>query len=350
MHIEIDKITFVVPVYNPDLKYFGMCLDSLAHQTYSNYDVILVNDGSTNGAEVLCSDYADANDNFTVINRENKGVSAARNAGISYINGSKWITFIDSDDRIREDSVEFLTEYLKEKEEDIIFFGSVKCDGNSESVHCPLSYEESESLGAEEKREILLDLIAEGFHKKGVPEGFLNVWSKVFRTEFLKENGIFFNEKMTVAEDVTFLIECMLKEQNGVAYVKEPLYIRQIDPTSAGHRYHPEIVENDREFLKNLKDLVGDSFDEDITKAMRKRYVVCLIGVAKFDMCHRDNPKKFGERVQDLKRLAGKNPYRVGINKCELKDFSKKNQMKIMLLRCHMESLFVLEQDVKRRR
>ena len=80
-------------------------------------------------------------------------------------------------------------------------------------------------------------------------------------------NGI----KMTVAEDVTFLIECMLKERNGVAYVKEPLYIRQIDPTSAGHRYHPEIVENDREFLKNLKELVGDSFDEDITKAMRKR-------------------------------------------------------------------------------
>ena len=72
--------------------------------------------------------------------------------------------------------------------------------------------------------------------------------------------------------------------------------------------------------------------------------------MAKFDMCHRDNPKKFGERVQDLKRLAGKNPYTVGIKKCELKDFSKKNQMKIMLLRCHMESLFVLEQDVKRRR
>ena len=189
MHIEIDKITFVVPVYNPDLKYFGMCLDSLAHQTYNNYDVILVNDGSTNGAEVLCSDYADANDNFTVINRKNKGVSAARNAGISYASGSKWIALIDSDDRIREDSVEFLTEYLKDKETDIVFFGSVKCEGDSESVHCPLTYEESESLGAEEKREILLDLIAEGFHKKGVPEGFLNVWSKVFRNEFMKENG-----------------------------------------------------------------------------------------------------------------------------------------------------------------
>ena len=176
------------------------------------------------------------------------------------------------------------------------------------------------------------------------------MWSKVFRTEFLKENGICFNEKMTVAEDVTFLIECMLKERNGVSFVKEPLYIRQIDPTSAGHRYHPEIVENDREFLKNLKELVGDSFDEDITKAMRKRYVVCLIGVAKFDMCHRDNPKKLGERVQDLKRLAKANPYKIGIKKCELGDFSKKNQMKIMLLRCHMESLFVLEQDLKRRR
>ena len=69
MHSDLEKITFVVPVYNPDLKYFGMCLDSLVHQTYNNYDVILVNDGSTNGAEGLCRDYADANDNFTVINR-----------------------------------------------------------------------------------------------------------------------------------------------------------------------------------------------------------------------------------------------------------------------------------------
>ena len=350
MNNYVEKIAFVVPVYNPDISFFRTCLSSLANQTGGNYDVILVNDGSTNGAEKLCKEYADLYTNFTVINRDNQGVSAARNAGIIHSNDCKWISFIDSDDNVREDTVEFLTNYLKDKNSDLLFFGSVKLEGDAGSIHSPLPYNESESLSDEEKREILLDLIAEGYHKKKVPEGFLNVWSKVFRADFLRENGIFFNEKMTVAEDVTFLIECMLKEKNGVSFVKEPLYNRQIDPASTGHRYHSEIVDNDREFLRNMKELVADSADEEITRAMRKRYVICLLGVTKFDMCHKDNPKPYGERVRDLKNLMKKNPYNIGIKKCELRDFSKKNQVKIALLRCHMAGAYILMQDIKRRR
>ncbi len=349
MNINGDRISFVVPVYNPGLEFFKRCLESLANQTCDRYEVILVNDGSTNGAEKLCAEYAEANEHFSVIDRQNMGVSSARNVGIKAVGDSKWIVFIDSDDRIREDFVAFAIDYLKDKNSDLVFLGSVRQDGESEAVHSPLRFEESEVLNEEQRREILLDLIAEGYHKENVPEGFLNVWSKIYRLDFLRENNILFNEKMTVAEDVTFLIECMLKEQSGVAFVKEPLYIRQVDPTSTGHRYHPEIRNNDREFLKNLKELLSDIHDNEIVKAMRKRYVLCLIGIAKFDMCHKDNPKPFAERSKDLAELAAANPYKVGIRKCDLHDFSKKNQLKIMLLRCHMAWLFVLLQDVKRK-
>ncbi|MDO4804637.1 MAG: glycosyltransferase family 2 protein [Lachnospiraceae bacterium] len=343
----LDKIAFVVPVYNPPMEFFRLCLESLKNQTSGNYEVILVDDGSSNGAEDLCREYADANDRFHVIRKENGGVASARNAGMQAARDCKWISFIDNDDRIREDTVEYLTTYLKDKNSDVIYFGSVRVENGNESVHVPLSYQESDSLYEEEKREILLDLVAEGYRKVNLHEGFLAVWSKVFRLDFLRENGICFDEKLTIADDVTFVMESILKEKRGVAFVKEPLYIRQVDSTSDSHRYHPEIVENDGYFLDHLRRILAGRSDEEIVWAMRKRYVICLIGLIRYDICHKDNPKPFSEKVRDLRELAVRNPYRKGLEKCELKYFSKKNRLKILLLRLKMYRTFMILEEAK---
>ena len=91
-----ELISVVIPVYNVK-KYLKKCLETVVNQTYSNLEIILVDDGSTDGSEKICDEYATQYNNVSVIHKKNGGLSSARNAGIDVAKG-KYIGFIDSDD------------------------------------------------------------------------------------------------------------------------------------------------------------------------------------------------------------------------------------------------------------
>lgn len=101
-----DKITVVVPVYNVR-KFLGECLDSIVNQTYRNLEIIVVNDGSTDDSYEICEKYAAKEPRIILIDQKNQGLSGARNSGIRIATG-KYITFIDSDDAILPDMIEYL--------------------------------------------------------------------------------------------------------------------------------------------------------------------------------------------------------------------------------------------------
>ena len=101
-----DLITVVVPVYKVE-KYIDRCVTSIINQSYKNLEIILVDDGSPDNCGKICDDYAKKDERIKVIHKENGGLSDARNAGINIAKG-KYITFIDSDDYIKYDYVEFL--------------------------------------------------------------------------------------------------------------------------------------------------------------------------------------------------------------------------------------------------
>ena len=109
-----DLITVVVPVYKVE-KYIDRCVNSIIDQTYKNLEIILVDDGSPDKCGKICDDYAKKDDRIVVIHKENGGLSDARNAGIHAANG-KYITFIDSDDYIKNDYVEFLYNLIIEND------------------------------------------------------------------------------------------------------------------------------------------------------------------------------------------------------------------------------------------
>ena len=97
---ENPKITVIVPVYNTE-KYLRRCVDSILAQTFTDFELLLVNDGSTDGSGAICDEYAQKDSRVRVFHKENGGVSSARNIGIDNAQGD-WITFIDSDDRIEQ--------------------------------------------------------------------------------------------------------------------------------------------------------------------------------------------------------------------------------------------------------
>ncbi|MBR0342878.1 MAG: glycosyltransferase [Oscillospiraceae bacterium] len=118
---ELPKISVIIPVYNVD-KYLRRCLDSVRHQTYTNLEIILVDDGSTDKSGSICDEYAALDERILVIHKENGGVSSARNAGIDMAAGD-YIGFVDSDDYIDEDMYEYLYDVIRASGADVVHCG-----------------------------------------------------------------------------------------------------------------------------------------------------------------------------------------------------------------------------------
>ena len=131
---EMEKISIIIPVYNGK-KYLPSCLKSVFNQTYKNIEIILIDDGSTDGSGELCDKYAAQFGNIRVCHQNNKGPGAARNLGLSIMTGD-YLTYIDADDYVSEKYVETLYELLRKYEADIAEVGLVCLEASHNDFEC----------------------------------------------------------------------------------------------------------------------------------------------------------------------------------------------------------------------
>lgn len=125
---ETPLISIIVPVYQVK-EYVGECIESLLTQTYTNLEILLVDDGSTDGSGAICDQYAGRDARVRVVHQENQGPSAARNAGLDCAKG-EYIAFVDSDDVVLPDFIETLFGLVKKYQADIAACAYVKCQTN----------------------------------------------------------------------------------------------------------------------------------------------------------------------------------------------------------------------------
>ena len=115
--MENELISVIVPIYNVE-NYLRMCLDSIQNQTYKNFECLLINDGSPDNSAEICREYAAKDSRFRYFEKENGGVSSARNLGIERSEGV-YITFVDSDDWVEPDYLEVLYSIIVQEKADI---------------------------------------------------------------------------------------------------------------------------------------------------------------------------------------------------------------------------------------
>lgn len=106
-----EKVSVIVPVFNVE-KYLRQCLDSILQQTYQNLEIIIINDGSTDGSDAICREYAGKDSRISYFAKENTGISDTRNVGIRQATG-EYVTFVDSDDWVEHTYVEELHDSLR---------------------------------------------------------------------------------------------------------------------------------------------------------------------------------------------------------------------------------------------
>ena len=143
------KVSIVVPVYKVE-KYLSRCVDSVLNQTYKDIEVVLVDDGSPDGCPAICEEYAKKDSRVKVIHKQNGGLSSARNAALDSVLAGDYITFLDSDDWIENDTIEYCVNTLCANKADAIEFCCEETNENKEHTRQP-----KEIISVLESKEIL---------------------------------------------------------------------------------------------------------------------------------------------------------------------------------------------------
>ena len=226
-----EKISVIVPVYNVE-NYLERCVESILHQTYTNFELILINDGSTDSSGQICDYLSDQYENIKVYHIENAGVSNARNVGIQLATGA-WITFVDSDDFVTNDYLATLA--------------SAAEGGNVGFVIAPLHHIKNgivtdlppysgrkELWSTEETMKELLMTTKTSFFPV----------AKLFKRDLLVDEK--FNTDYHLAEDALFLTELLLKTRCSSVFIDKPIYYydhREGSATTSVNRYVFDTIE-----------------------------------------------------------------------------------------------------------
>lgn len=211
-------ISVIVPIFNSQ-PYLQDCLESIKNQSYKDFEVILINDGSLDDSEAICKSFIQENNlDICYFYQENKGVSSARNKGLELAKG-EYVTFLDADDMI-------LPGYLRSLA-DSVGDNQIACGGKIEAF-----------FGKEEAK---ISVLSHG----GI-EG--TICGKIFKRELIEEYGIRFDEAVKICEDALFIVGFIDRIQDKVIAFKNEEYIyRQIAESALNRRfiYNPDFTKAD---------------------------------------------------------------------------------------------------------
>lgn len=276
----IPKISVIIPVYNVE-KYLRKCLDSVLAQTRDDYEVVLVDDGSTDSSPQICDEYAEKDERILVIHQENKGLSGARNTGIKQCSG-EWITFLDSDDWWEPEYLE----YMNLENEDLCVCGyTVVYQDNSEVVEkrlTPCILEIADYIGCiEEYYGTILNF----------------AWGKMYRRDVVLATDLF-DENVVLVEDILFNIQ-YYRQCKHIKLISDALVNYRQVSNSLSHKYYDKMFEYYELAYYSYIDLLKEYevYSLNTRKSILKKYwgnfVESLIGLS-------STSKKLYEKVQVL--------------------------------------------------
>lgn len=276
----MKKVSIIVPVYNGQ-DFINRCLNSLINQTYSNVEIIVINDGSTDNSLDLLKKY---NDKIILINKENSGVSDSRNLGLEKASGD-YIMFCDIDDWYEKVTVEKAVceignyDLLKYRETRVFSDGSsIKRKENL----APMLYEKEE-----------IDIVIRRLFDLSWAT---HIYCFIYKTEIIKKNNIRFNSKIRYVEDANFILQYLLKVKN-IKVIDEYLYNYYENSNSVTNNYSS--------IFKNMENL--QIFRSETLKILGNKY-----------------KKELDQFLLNLILLYLEKPFDILKTKKEIKDYYKK--------------------------
>ena len=229
-------ISVIVPVFNGQ-DYLKDCINSIAIQTYSNIEILIINDGSTDGTDLVCQQLKAQNSKIRLFYLDDQGVSAARNLGLQEAKG-EYLTFVDADDRVLPDMLELLYETLLSTNSDVTGC-KFRCWNNPEEWH------QIQNIANKDKHHIDTNQAktyeASQYLKDEIMCGNSRCWSKLYKASIL--DGLKFRTDLTIGEDMLFLVD-LLPKVTKIAENDYPGYGYYQNPKGAMYRkFKPDYMD-----------------------------------------------------------------------------------------------------------
>lgn len=214
-------LSIVIPIYNAE-KYLARCVQSILSQTYNEYEIILVDDGSIDNSLQICRHYEVNNNGVIVISQQNAGVSAARNAGLSVAKG-EYVMFVDSDDYMLPQMCEIMVDAIEEKEADLVVCGTTETWGGVWAPKRDIDYSSLASFKSDFIEHLTSELLSPP-------------WNKIYRRELIKD---VFETSSSFGEDLMFNLN-YLKNCQRISFIKSaPFYHEKANEGSLVNRVYP---------------------------------------------------------------------------------------------------------------
>lgn len=296
----MQLVSIIVPVYNVE-KYLRQCVKSLQNQTYSNIEVILVNDGSTDLSGSICEEIRKEDSRIRVIHKKNQGLGYARNTGLENAKGD-YIAFLDSDDFVEVNMIEIMLKQMQQQQADTCFCShNIYYDtGEVKKVLNPFSKEVY--CGEVIQKELLLGMVGAypTYPKDILVE--MSVCFCIFSRSIIEENNIrFCSERVYISEDILFQVK-YLGNAKKIATIPDALYYYRQNIGSLTHRYYPERFQKELSLYKKLDDELSMIFEPrmyqwNLERLFLSRTRTCIIQ----EICY--NKQSFIKKCKNIKDM-----------------------------------------------
>ena len=205
------KVSIIIPVYNAE-KAVRRCVDSVLDQEYTDFELLLMDDGSKDGSPAILDEYAEKDERVRVVHKENSGVSATRNMALDMARGD-WVQFLDADDWITKDATKLFVRTAEENDVDMVIADFYRVVGENTSRKGDIWT--SRVITREEYGSFMMKNPADYYY--GV------LWNKLFRRDILEEYGLRMDESLHWCEDFIFNMEYVLHTER-IAVLPVPVY------------------------------------------------------------------------------------------------------------------------------
>lgn len=297
------KFSIIIPVFNIE-KYIAKCIESILDQTYKDYEIIIVDDGSTDSSGKICDDFSKKYSNIKIIHKKNGGLSSARNVGIKEAMG-EYLMFIDGDDFLNsEDNLQYIAKQINQKNKpDIIQYRMLYY---YEEKNKFMKLKELEEKECNENTKII-------YLDRMIKEGILSISAcdKVVKRSIVLKNNIMFNENI-LSEDIDWSLKLYLNVKSIATINKEIYVYRQQRKGSITNKVNTQNISSIKYILKYW---VNFNYKDEKIKRLYFNYLAYQYIILLTIINRRNCNKNLKKEIYDLKFLLKyDNNYKVKLS------------------------------------
>lgn len=331
------KVSLIVAVYNTVPIFLDKCVDSLLHQSMRDIEILLIDDGSEIDCADQCDKYAEIDPRIRVIHKNNEGVSAASNLGISEAKG-EFVTFVDHDDYIDLNMCELAYNKAKELDVDALAF-SYYSYSNSKTIR---GYYKGADEVIYEKADIE-NFLAQIIHVKACSNqeiAFAGAnWGKIYKTEKLRATGAQFPYGMQGGEDAVFTF-CAIKGLERVEYWNQPFYYYRQNNASFTKRYREDMIETQLKHIDIMYELIENRSDLEM-KAWRMLCCDSLFSIGAY-LFRPENTANYADKRKKFQETVNRWEFKSSLSEINSFNFSKKKKIILSILKHNMTDIFLI--------